>query len=223
MTIEGWHLPSGDSYFTKFVPGGPGKKNGFQRDHLLWAFKYVRDWRVAVDVGAHVGFWTIDMADRFAKVLAFEPSADTYDCLVKNMAGLTNVTTAQFALGAKNGRARIAEDDKRKGNTGSRYVLPDDSGTVETIPMVALDELNLEACDLLKVDVEGFELQVLQGANRTIWKYKPVVIMETDKNFSRARYGIHPGAAEKFLLAHHYREMAHLRPDKIFVPDVQPV
>lgn len=211
----GWYLPKGDTYFAQFVQGPAPKLNGFQREHLHEAFKHVAHWRVAIDVGAHVGFWTWDMAHKFERVFAFEAAADTYDCLLKNVAEFSNVTTAQFAIGAIAGRATVNDDLKRKGNTGSRFVQPAEAG--ETVPMIPLDALHFDQCDLLKIDVEGFELQVLQGARELIERHRPVISMECDKRFEH-RYGVPAGSAERLLLAAGYRCVAHMHPDKVFVP-----
>ena len=211
--VGGWYLPGKDSYFARYVEGPPGKRNGFQRDHLLKAFEFVTAWGVAVDVGAHVGFWTRDMAERFAEVHAFEPAEDTFACLEKNTADLTNVHLRFAAVGDQCGVCNVEEDGRRLGNTGARFVRPGQGVRL----VLALDDVGLQGCNLLKVDVEGFELQVLMGAQRLIAEHKPVIIMETDKKFSRPRYGIPTDAAEKHLLARGYREVAHMRPDKVFV------
>jgi FkbM family methyltransferase len=217
---EGWYLPKADTYFSQFVPvrfmpGPPPKRNGFMREHLHEAFKFVKGWHVAIDVGAHVGFWTWDMAHRFERVYAFEPANDTYDCLVKNVGTLPNVTTANFAIGEANGRARMCDDEKRPGNTGSRFIMPGEEAGQESIPVVALDAMTFEACDLLKIDVEGFELQVLKGARELIERFRPVISMECDKKFER-RYNVMLGSAEKLLMAAGYICVAHMPPDKVF-------
>lgn len=218
---EGWWLPQADTYFRQFVPptrykkGAPGKNNGFQREHLLAAFRHVQKWQLAVDVGAHVGWWTWDMAAEFEAVHAFEAAPDTFACLERNTIDLPNVRIHHAAVGAATGGYTVVEDPTRKGNTGSRYVKPGDG----PMQMVKLDSFNFPACDLLKVDVEGYELQALQGAEWTIAEYRPVVVMETDKPFAKARYGVPDDAAEKFLLERGYREVEHMRPDKVFVWD----
>lgn len=225
MERSGWYLPKSDTYFAQFIPGPAPKKNGFQREHLHEALKYVKQWRIAIDVGAHVGFWTWDMAHKFERVYAFEAAPDTYDCLVKNIADCNNVTTAQLAIGVKTGRAILNEDPSRPpGNTGSRWITPMDENQIgklglasaEGIPMIPLDSLTFDALDFLKIDVEGFELQVLQGAKQLIAKFRPVIIMECDKKFTH-RYGGPHGEAESLLLAGGYRCVAHMRPDKVFV------
>jgi FkbM family methyltransferase len=212
--FNGWCIPKDDYYFDKFLVGGPFKSNGFQKEHLLEAFKYVRKWDYAVDVGAHVGFWAWDMAARFGKVYCFEPSPDTFACLCKNMAGLDNVELSRYALGDKEGRCDIQRD--KRINSGSEFVMKHDRGMV---PMARLDDLDLPGCDFLKVDVEGFEYMVLRGGTKLIEKYRPVVIMETDKKFASRRYKVPDTGASYFLLKRGYKEVAHMRPDKVFAPD----
>lgn len=215
--IGGWHMPASDKYFVKFIPAdGPlPKQNGFQRDHLMAALKHVTKWDVALDIGAHVGFWTRDMAGRFWKVYAFEAAADTFDCLVKNTDDLPNVERWNVGVGHKAGFCRVRHDPKRErgGNTGSRFIQPDKGD----VPMTTVDSLNLSACDFIKVDVEGFELQVLQGAQDTLKRFRPTIIMECKKDFDGRYYGHAFGDAEKLLLSMGYREVAHMRPDKVFV------
>jgi len=213
MKTAGWWLPKGDQYFGKFLANKTPKQNGFQRDHLLEAFKHVKKWDVAIDVGAHVGFWTRDMAERFASVFAFEAAPDTFACLERNMIECGHVIARHAAAGADDGCCQIEEDPSRAGNTGSRFIR---AGRGDT-PMVSLDGLGFRGCDLLKVDVEGYEWQVLCGAEKLIEAHSPVVIMETDKDFASPRYGVASDAAERFLLDRGYREVAHMRPDKVFV------
>lgn len=215
----GWYLPKTDTYFAQFFPGPAPKRNGFMREHLHEALKYVKKWDIAIDVGAHVGFWSWDMAQQFKRVYSFEPAPDTYDCLVKNVAEMGNVTTAQIAIGDRSGKVIINDDDRPKhkdpkGNTGSRWVMPIKEDA-EGVPMIPLDSLNFEALDFLKIDVEGFELQVLQGARELIAQFRPVICMECDKRFED-RYGVKRGSAEQFLKAAGYHEVAHMRPDKVF-------
>ena len=213
-TPSGWFLPDDDTLFARYCEGPPPKKNGFYREHLQAAFRYVRAWDVAIDVGSHVGFWCLEMAQRFGKVYAFEPSPANHACLVKNLESFDNVKIHQLAVGAEPGWCAIQNDKQRPGNSGSNYIRPG-SGKIE---IVALDKLDLPGCDLLKVDVEGFELRALEGARELIRECKPVLIMEcTDEKF-RDRYGIPVGAAQRWLLKRGYREVWHQRPDKVFMP-----
>lgn len=216
----GWWLPREDNYFSQFMtPGKTAKANGFMRDHLLEAFKYVKQWDVAVDVGAHVGFWTYDLAKRFNRVYAYEPNPASYQCLLMNTKEFDNVVAENLAVGDTAGACKVCPDQQRIGNTGSYFIQPDPWGD---IAVVRLNERRLPGCDLLKIDVEGFEYRVLEGAGKLIRAHKPVIIMEcTDRKF-RGRYAdIEEGAAQRWLLKRGYREVADMRPDKVFVPTEQ--
>lgn len=210
----GWWLPADDTYFATFCEGKPPKRNGFYREHLLEALRYVDGWECAIDVGAHVGFWCFDLAQRFDVVHAFEASPSTYECLTRNVAEFDNVRTYNRAVGASPGTCSIGNDKKRPGNSGSNYIIPG-AGDVE---VVTLDGMNFPGCDFLKIDVEGFELRVLEGARELIKRCRPVISMEcTDFKF-RERYGIPEGQAERWLLKRGYRVAWAERPDKVFVP-----
>ena len=216
---SGWWLPGKDTYFARFLEGDGGKKNGFQREHLYEALKYVENFGTAVDIGAHVGFWAWDMGHRFKHVHCFEPAPDCYECLVKNLEEYPNAITYNVAVGDRDGECELIDDPRRiqkaGANTGARYVNPTGRGT----KMIKIDDLNLEACDFLKVDVEGFEYQVLLGARRTIARFRPVIIMETSKRFA-SRFGVSNHAAVNFLKdkKRDYELKVIMRPDSVYVP-----
>jgi FkbM family methyltransferase len=210
--VNGWWLPDDNRYFDKFFVGKAPKENGFQREHLEMAFQYVKKWDYAIDVGAHVGFWAKDMADKFGMVYCFEPVSSNFACLAKNMAEYSNVVLSCVAIGDKPGMCAMLKD-VRKANSGSEYVTPDSRGQVR---MCRLDDLELPGCDLIKIDVEGFELAVLRGAKKLFEDCRPVVIMECNKKFAN-RFKWTDSAAQEFLTKRGYTEVAYMRPDKVFV------
>lgn len=210
--VHGWKLPDEDRYFDQFVTG-PAEWDGFQTDHLRKALGFVQEWRVALDIGAHCGFWTVPMASRFEKVYAFEASKATFDAMAANTARLSNVTRMQVAIGEARKMCSIDRDPKRMGNTGSHFIR-----TGDDVQMIPIDELELQNVDFMKIDVEGYEPFVIEGARKTINRCRPVIIMETDKKFSLDRFGMPNEAAENALLQMGYRKAAHVRPDTIFVP-----
>jgi FkbM family methyltransferase len=215
--VNGWWLPRDDFYFDRFLEGKAPKENGFQREHLEKAFQYVKKWDVAVDVGAHVGFWAKDMAEKFGKVYCFEPSSQTFACLAKNMAEYDNATLSSMAIGHRHGYCDINRDSRRLKNSGSEYIThrPAHGG----VRLVSLDSLDLPGCDFLKIDVEGYELAVLRGGRKLIREHRPVVSMECmQKKFAR-RFGWQDHDAEQYLtLKLGYQCVAYMRPDKVFIP-----
>lgn len=200
-----WAIPKVDTYFALELARDP---RGFQIDHLELALKQCSRRRLAVDGGAHIGTWTCALADQFLEVMAFEPAADTYACLVENTGGKANVLQFRHALGAEKGRATVVDDPTRQGNTGSRYLRP--GGDVTVVP---LDDYGLHNLDFLKLDVEGSELAALRGATETIQRCRPVVMIEVKK----LRRGHDPLAAVQYLVGLGYREVARAKNDRVYV------
>ena len=145
--------------------------------------EYIREGMTILDCGANVGNHSLYFAkvSHAKKVYAFEASEDTYRILKKNIElnGLEDVITAEnVALGEKDSRASI-KFVKSKTNTGFNQVEEDDDGTVNMRP---LDELVTEKIDFIKIDVEGYELNVLKGARRILSEMQPIIMIEIWKH-----------------------------------------
>jgi FkbM family methyltransferase len=144
---------------------------------------------VAVQAGGNVGVYPARLATHFKTVLTFEPDADNFECLQRNLARFDNVWAHHAALGEALKTSGLA---RRPDNTGGHFL--DGPGDIVVRP---IDDLGLDACDFLCLDVEGYEFAVLKGAVKTIATYRPVILFE-DKGMS-ARYGVPKGAAEDWL------------------------
>jgi len=210
--VHGWMFPEADEFMASEIqPDGR-----YQAKHLDAALAYVTDWRLAIDGGAHVGTWSRTLSQRFDKVLAFEPSIDTYDALFANMMafGCENVGTSQCALGATIGRVHMAPLDPKAEamkNTGARFI-----GEGGSIPRLTIDSFKLPALGFLKLDVEGSEMDALKGAERTLKACRPIVLFE-DKGFWR-RYGYVKEAPQQFLTSIGYRQLTKVGTDAIWGP-----
>ena len=77
-----------------------------------------------------------------------------------------------------------------------------------------IDDLDLYACDLICLDVEGYELAALKGANATLADFQPVVLFE-DIGHGK-RYGVPPGAVQRYLAERGYSEVARVYDDRIW-------
>lgn len=145
--------------------------------------------RVAVDVGAHVGLWSREMAKIFGRVHAFEPVAELRECFRLNVP-MEKVTLYECALGDRPGAASVAYDPARSGETG--LIEGDD------VEVRRLDDFGLEDVDLIKIDVEGYEPFVVEGATETIRRCRPVVVVEQKGHGSR--WGFERYAATRMLM-----------------------
>lgn len=171
----GWWFPDIESHFPKMLQknvdkGGPAE---YQQKVRLRSFDFVKNRRTALDVGANVGLWSRDLVKRFDKVMAFEPVEMFRECLAKNVT-TENLWASPLALGDTEMQATMIITE---GNTGHSHIDPDkvNQGNVQ---VVRLDNLNLNDVDYIKIDCEGYEYKVIVGAEQTIKRCRPVIVLE---------------------------------------------
>jgi len=165
-----------------------------------------RDDAVVLDIGANIGVHSVCLADVVGprgRVYAFEAQRIVFNMLAGNIAlnSLENVFCRHAAVGAAAGRLEIPQFDYGKpfsvGSVefGERQVEAigqargHDPARVEYVEVVTVDGLALPAVHLMKVDVEGMELDVLRGAAQTITRHRPIVFVEYLKGDRRALAG----------------------------------
>jgi protein O-GlcNAc transferase len=143
----------------------------------------------AVDVGAHVGNHTLYFSMMLGlKTIAFEPNAQTFELLAANVRenGVeSSCRIRHAAVGASAGRARAIAASE--GNSGMAKVASDATGD---LPLLCLDEelQNDARIDVIKIDVEGWEFDVLRGAARVIDHHRPLIYVEaSDATFPEVR------------------------------------
>lgn len=158
-----------------------------------------------MQAGGNVGVYPTHLAKHFAQVFTFEPDAANFACLEQNLNGIANVISRNCALGSS--PDRTVGLDRHPLNVGA-YRLTDDGD----IPVVTLDGLDLQACDLIWLDVEGSELDVLKGATNLLARSRPVVIVED------MAIGHEEGIARRWLQDLGYVEKAKLLNDYVMVP-----
>jgi FkbM family methyltransferase len=142
----------------------------------------LRNGDVAIDIGAHIGLITVPLARSVGKegmVLAFEPQQKIFQLLCANLVanGLENVQARCAAVGAAAGRVVVETTDNGSGNLGERRVIATVSEDWRTVSLISLDSLGLSDVQLLKIDVEGFELAVLDGAAELL-NNRPMIYAE---------------------------------------------
>jgi len=144
--------------------------------------RFLRKGAVICDVGANFGYFSVTLAaflERDCRVFAFEPNPLTRTRLERNITlnSLTEtITVVPTALSDMGGRSRLTT---RKGNSGAAYI--NNAGEVE-IELTTLDDFvarnRLSRLDFVKIDVEGLEVSVLRGGERSLIAHKPVLLVE---------------------------------------------
>lgn len=147
----------------------------------------VRPGMAVLDVGAFLGTHTLALAAMVGPqglVHSFEPRASIREVLRRNVErnGLGQVTVHACALGANSARLDIpAIDLDSETNFGGLALEGSNTGSTaaaETIDIRRLDDLNLGRVDFAKIDAEGMEADVLEGAAHTLANYRPVFFAE---------------------------------------------
>jgi FkbM family methyltransferase len=193
--IGGVWLPDGETHLVEWmekVGRYVGGKLTYQYHKLDAALTHCKQFRVAIDVGAHCGLWSMHLVKWFRFVHMFEPVAAHRECLAKNIQYKERLEPGEdpvcgelypIALGAHEGRVKIHTAPT---SSGDSWV--DGEGD---IPLKRLDDVlpAIDDVDFIKLDCEGYELFALRGGEALLKRCRPCIIVEQK-----------PGRAEKFGL-----------------------
>jgi FkbM family methyltransferase len=155
--------------------------DSFERRELKYVSRSLHRGGTAIDVGANVGLLTLAMAKSVGtegKVLSFEPIPNNFNALNRAVAEIPQIEIQMKACGRNSGStirlSRVSSsgsDDA--GTSGSYGITGDGTGELE-VPLIALDDviksasLDRDVIQLLKIDVEGAEIDVLEGARTAL-------------------------------------------------------
>lgn len=146
---------------------------------MLTPFKqYIPQDGTVIDVGASIGDHTVTYAQWVGKdgmVAAFEPNPKAYACLQHNTKELPQVLPVKSGLSDVDGKVTLVELD----NSGATYLS--DSKSKTKVPVTTLDSYEFKSVDFIKIDVEGYEVKVLEGARKTIEESRAVMLIEVNR------------------------------------------
>lgn len=145
----------------------------------------IGDSMIIVDIGANIGYYTLLFGHAVGpsgRVFAVEPEPRNYDLLRANVREslLNNITLLNYAVGSKDAVSKLFVANQSNVHTlvkgqkpESKYVKVQEK-TLDSI----VREVGASNVDLVRMDVEGYEVEILKGAAETLSRYKPIVIME---------------------------------------------
>lgn len=139
--------------------------------------------RTVLQAGGHCGLYPRFLAEKFGQVVTLEPDFQSFYCLTLN-ADMSNVIKINAALGREPGSCQLDRAAQNTGTTRMSSQVQDG----QVIPRMTIDGLNLRCVDLIWLDVEGYEMFALAGAEQTIKRWKPLILFE-DNGLSQT-YGI---------------------------------
>ena len=139
---------------------------------IKWCEQFLSPTGVFVDVGAHMGTYSIILSKSCKKVVSFEAQKNTFDGLNIGICANNrfNIKAYNVALGSKEGTTtlyHVSEDGG--GSTTRKEVLRQDVINSEEVQVKTLDSYKLTNIDFMKIDVEGAELDVIKGASHTLF------------------------------------------------------
>ncbi|MFM2128961.1 MAG: hypothetical protein RL477_507 [Pseudomonadota bacterium] len=169
--------------------------------------------RTAIQAGGNVGIWPIELAMHFDRVVTVEPDELNHEALMANLdervlgADRARVRAYRGAFGAQPGTGAMDRFDPH--NVGAHRVADG-----AEFAIMRIDSLDIDDCDLLCLDVEGFEHFAVQGAERTIKKSWPTIVLEL-KGLGE-RYGVTDVDTITMLADWGYMIAGHIHRDVIF-------
>ncbi len=200
--VNDFWVPSNDVHIEQWKSGAPFTQNKCLNKYIKYCESQTKKMKTVIDVGAWCGTWAKAIEPFAKKVIAFEPDKTHFECLQRNCT--INCTPRMEAVGAQLQEVSLTEDNftqaKRVNEKGN-------------IKMITLDHMAYEDVDMIKIDVEGYEMEVLKGATKTLENVKYLMI---ELNNNTKKYGSSNIVVEKFIGDLGFKVLMEHWPDKVF-------
>ena len=203
--INGFWVPSNDIHVEQWRQGQPFTQNKCLREFLEWCRSRDKKFNTVLDIGAWCGTWSAEFAPYCKKIYAIEPDRTHFECLLKNLSSFDNIELLDYAVGDIETRVSLTDDDF----TQARRIY-----SIGNILMKTVDSFKFEDVDLIKIDVEGFEMNVLRGAKDTL---KDCNFLMIELNNNSKKYNSSNAEIEKYLQELGFTTLIDKWPDKVFV------
>ena len=205
--INNFWIPSNDEQIEKWRKEGHPHMQDRCLNRLLTHCK-VRNikFKTILDIGAWCGTWSLAMQKYAENIFCYEPDKTHFACLEKNLESFNHVSLYNHAIGNEDGFVKLSEETA----TQNTRVIQEKGDT----KICTIDSLNLDNIDLIKIDVEGFEMEVLKGATETIKNVQYIMI---ELNNNTKRYGSSNLEIEKYLPTLGFKMLFKIWPDIIYI------
>ena len=203
--INGFWVPSNDIHVEQWRQGQPFTQNKCLREFLEWCRSRDKKFNTVLDIGAWCGTWSAEFAPYCKKIYAIEPDRTHVECLLKNLSSFDNIELLDYAVGDIETRVSLTDDDF----TQARRIY-----SIGNILMKTVDSFKFEDVDLIKIDVEGFEMNVLRGAKDTL---KDCNFLMIELNNNSKKYNSSNAEIEKYLQELGFTTLIDKWPDKVFI------
>lgn len=180
--------------FDSFIDWSVYFYGAYERDEVILLRRLARPGAVMLDVGANVGHHALALASLCSAIHAFEPFSPVRELMAAQLArnGIRNVHVHPVGLADRDAELPFFAPPGTNRGIGSFVAATGDAGGDERLRVVQGDaylrERGIRGVDLVKIDVEGFEKQVLEGLQRTLAESRPLLLVEFS-GATRAAFG----------------------------------
>lgn len=200
--VNDFWVPSNDIHIKEWKAGKPFTQNKCLNKFLNYCETQNKKMHTVIDVGAWCGTWAKAIEPFAKRVIAYEPDKIHFQCLQKNCT--INCIPRMEAVGSEERNISLTDDNF----TQARRVK--DEGNIR---MVTLDSTEYDKVDMIKIDVEGYEMKVLEGATKMLSQVKYLMI---ELNNNSKKYGSSNTKIEKYLTSIGFKVLMEHWPDKVF-------
>lgn len=210
MRIEklsgGLWVPSADAQIEQWrEKGHPYMQDTCLNQFLEWCKLQNKKFNFVVDIGAWCGTWTLSMQQYAKKVYCYEPNTLHFECLCRNLSTYSHVRLYNQAVGNIDGLAKLSEE---KATQNTRVLLEEGKTKINK-----LDSLGLQGVDFLKIDVEGLEMEVLKGAEKTLQNVEYLMV---ELNGNSEKYGTSKKVIKDHLRSLGFKVLMKTWPDIVY-------
>lgn len=159
----------------------------------------------AIDVGANIGLYTYSLSNKFKNVISFEPIASLYKNLLRSFKSFDNVEIHNAALSDRDGEETLFIPERfhawstlEKDNPMLNVASKEQKIIEVKITLKRLDDYKLNNISFIKIDVEGHEMKVLEGAAETIKNNNPLLLIEVEERHKQGAVGEVAGYLSNF-------------------------
>ena len=210
--VNNFWVPSNDVHIEQWKAGKPFTQNKCLNQFVTYCESQNKKFKRVLDIGAWCGTWSVAMEKYACNIDAFEPDKTHFACLEKNVARFSDrIKSHRIAIGNKEDSISLTTEDATQ-NTRV-------DGTGEIL-MHTIDYYNYTDVDFIKIDVEGYEMRVLEGAKKTITfndeNQSYVKFLKIELNNNTRKYGSSNLEIEKYIESLGFKILIKIWPDIVF-------